>query len=283
MAKQKKKVKDFPPATRKSASPEPLSLLVKCAAAIIVVAVIGIIAALTITAVASPLVQIFHEPSKSGSGVSIQTDAEHKFLTAKPTSKMAVAGTQTKYFYTFDHLGSVRELTDETGTVQSAYQYDPYGQQTKFQSGTVDADFAYADVYMHRRSGLLFMGNRVYSPKLGRFLTRDPIEEAGGINLYGYANNNPISLTDRDGLAPDIKIDGTVWRAPGTQGDANTIRTSPPNCPQNPVPGKPWPKYPYPNGSAREYNSAGNPIDIRTSLPGNKNDSHNPILPGYYK
>ncbi|MCI0565142.1 MAG: RHS repeat-associated core domain-containing protein, partial [Nitrososphaera sp.] len=37
-------------------------------------------------------------------------------------------------------------------------------------------------------------------PNLGRWLNRDPIEEAGGINLYGFVENDPINWIDPHGL-----------------------------------------------------------------------------------
>ena len=44
-----------------------------------------------------------------------------------------------------------------------------------------------------------------YSPSTGRWPSRDPIEERGGINLYGLVRNNPINQIDKLGLC-DIKI-----------------------------------------------------------------------------
>lgn len=40
-----------------------------------------------------------------------------------------------------------------------------------------------------------------YDPTLGRWLSRDPIEEAGGLNLYGYVGNSPTGYIDPLGLA----------------------------------------------------------------------------------
>jgi uncharacterized protein RhaS with RHS repeats len=46
------------------------------------------------------------------------------------------------------------------------------------------------------------MRNRYYDPKKGQFTQQDPIGIAGGLNLYGYANGDPVSLSDPFGLHP---------------------------------------------------------------------------------
>ena len=102
-------------------------------------------------------------------------------------------------YYTRDHLGSVREVTDNSGTVRARYDYDPYGRVTKV-SGDVDSDFLYTGHYYHARSGLHLAMYRAYDADLGRWLNRDPIGEAGGINLYGYVGNNPVNWIDPLGL-----------------------------------------------------------------------------------
>jgi uncharacterized protein RhaS with RHS repeats len=40
----------------------------------------------------------------------------------------------------------------------------------------------------------------MYSPTLGRFLQRDPLDVLGGINLYAYVGNQPINYSDAYGL-----------------------------------------------------------------------------------
>ena len=51
-----------------------------------------------------------------------------------------------------------------------------------------------------RRFALVRMGYRDYDPAVGRFLERDPIDYSGGINLYAYAGNNPITHADPSGM-----------------------------------------------------------------------------------
>ncbi|MFN8654757.1 MAG: RHS repeat-associated core domain-containing protein [Candidatus Obscuribacterales bacterium] len=105
----------------------------------------------------------------------------------------------TKYFYATDWLGSIRELTDNSGAIQAEYSYDPYGRPTKIVESS-PSDFGYAGLFVHSRSGLNFAAVRNYNPSLGRWLNRDPIGERGGLNLYRYARSNPISFFDQLGM-----------------------------------------------------------------------------------
>lgn len=102
-----------------------------------------------------------------------------------------------------DHLGSVRQLVSTSGQVQAQYQYDPYGNQTKV-SGATDADMGFAGLFKHRPTGLDFAVYRAYDSQRGRWLNRDPIEEAGGFNLYAYVESNPLNERDNLGLFKTI-------------------------------------------------------------------------------
>ncbi len=111
----------------------------------------------------------------------------------------------TNLFYAKDHLGSVRTMTDDSGVVQASFGFDTYGRSTKLE-GTADSDFGFAGYYIHARSGLNLTRSRAYSAALGRFINRDPIEEAGGSNLYRYALNDPVDLVDPSGMFPIIPV-----------------------------------------------------------------------------
>jgi len=106
----------------------------------------------------------------------------------------------TNYYYSKDHLGSIRKLTDSSGAVQVRYDYDAYGRLTKVQ-GDLDSDFTYAGYYNHSASGLYATLNRLFDPNLGRWISRDPIEEIAGSNLYRYVSSNPVNFLDPLGLA----------------------------------------------------------------------------------
>jgi RHS repeat-associated protein len=115
----------------------------------------------------------------------------------------------TSYYYTRDHLGSIRELVDSTGAVRAEYDYGVWGQRTML-SGDLDARFGFTGHYYHARSGLDLTLYRAYDPSLGRWLSRDPLDNAEisqGPNLYVYGSNDPIVATDP--LGTDIRIEST--------------------------------------------------------------------------
>jgi len=92
-------------------------------------------------------------------------------------------------------------VADSSGTVQARYDYDSYGNATKV-SGSIDSDFQYAGYYYHSPSNLNLTLYRAYDPTIARWISRDPIEENGGINLYGYVIGSPVNMVDLDGLTP---------------------------------------------------------------------------------
>lgn len=101
----------------------------------------------------------------------------------------------TPYYYVQDGLGSVTQLVTNSGTVASQFAFDPYGNRS-IVSGTVTSDVGYAGYFNHAASGLDFAIYRAFDPVHARWLNRDPIGEAGGINLYAYVDGNPLSETD---------------------------------------------------------------------------------------
>jgi len=127
-----------------------------------------------------------HDNTQSGSPVSTQYFEQGAIVGGTP------------YYYVQDRLGGVRELVTASGAVATQYDYDPYGNPTML-SGTASSDIGYAGYFYHAASGLEFTLARAYDPAHARWLNRDTIRELGGINLYGYVNDNPASLVDPDG------------------------------------------------------------------------------------
>ena len=120
------------------------------------------------------------------------------------------------YYYTKDHLGSIREVVASDGTtVESIYDYSPWGEVTKTGGTGVESDFLYTSHFYHSTSDLHLTLYRAYDPELGMWLSRDPLESVTGElaellpegpNLYAYVGNDPTNWVDPDGLFLE-----TVW------------------------------------------------------------------------
>jgi RHS repeat-associated protein len=108
----------------------------------------------------------------------------------------------TPRYFTRDHLGSVREVVAQNGTLLARYDYKPYGKRVQV-SGTYEAAKGYTGHDYHAASDLILTRYRAYDPSSGRWLSSDPIEEAGGLNLYGYAGNDPVNKIDALGDFPE--------------------------------------------------------------------------------
>ncbi|MFN5869633.1 MAG: RHS repeat-associated core domain-containing protein, partial [Akkermansiaceae bacterium] len=131
-----------------------------------------------------------------------------------------IGGTDAgNYFYTQDHLGSVREVVNQTGTLQARYDYDSYGKQSvRYQNAAYlgGCTFGYTGhitlpALVAGQSELVLTHYRAYDPQLGRWLSADPLGEVGGINLYGYVGGNPINLLDHlgmEGSPPPVPVPG---------------------------------------------------------------------------
>lgn len=101
-----------------------------------------------------------------------------------------------------DERGSVVDVTDTNQAVVQTYAYSPYG-RLMAGAGTVTNVFLFggAQGTVADTNGLLLMRARYYDPDAARFITEDPLRLAAGLNLYAYANGDPIGRIDPQGLA----------------------------------------------------------------------------------
>jgi RHS repeat-associated protein len=104
-----------------------------------------------------------------------------------------------RFFYHSDGLGSITDLTNNTGAIAQSYLYDSFGQIITVTSG-LENPYTYTGRELDNESGLYFYRARYYDPTVGRFLQEDPIKGflflPKSQNNYAYTLNNPINFID---------------------------------------------------------------------------------------
>jgi RHS repeat-associated protein len=120
----------------------------------------------------------------------------------------------SKYAFTYDGNGNITELTDNAASTVATYRYTAFGDvwssagsaasenQYRFSTKPLDEEVLRSSSGAFN-AGLYYYGFRYYDPQTGRWPSRDPIEERGGLNLYVFVLNNPINSWDLLGLTDD--------------------------------------------------------------------------------
>jgi RHS repeat-associated protein len=118
------------------------------------------------------------------------------------------ASSVAEYYHT-DALGSTLALTDQTGTVQTTYSYDPFGNTTIAGSSTNPFQYTGRE---NDGTGLYFNRARYLNIMLQRFINEDPLGFAGGnSNLYAYVFNSPINYIDLLGLYTQQELTAIIY------------------------------------------------------------------------
>jgi len=97
----------------------------------------------------------------------------------------------------YDHNGNITAYNDASGSVVAEFEYDPFGRLIR-ETGdhAKDVVHRFSTKYEDAESGYYYYGFRYYDPETSRWLNRDPIEEQGGFNLYGFVKNDGINRWD---------------------------------------------------------------------------------------
>ena len=112
----------------------------------------------------------------------------------------------TEYFLHADGLGSIVATTDINGNVVERIEYESYGQPVFLdergaspvveEQSFTGSPFAFTGQPYDNETGLYFYRARYYDPLIGIFLQEDHLF---AVNLYLYAQNNPLAFRDPSG------------------------------------------------------------------------------------
>ncbi|MCP4352056.1 MAG: RHS repeat-associated core domain-containing protein, partial [Desulfobacterales bacterium] len=110
------------------------------------------------------------------------------------------------YYLTYDQVGSLRIVTDASGTVVRKVDCDSFGNIYFDSNPASEVPFGFAGGLHDRNTGLVRFGYRDYDPDAGRWTAKDPILfKAGDADIYGYCLNDPVNWIDPWGL---VRNDG---------------------------------------------------------------------------
>ncbi|HEY9171485.1 MAG TPA: RHS repeat-associated core domain-containing protein, partial [Verrucomicrobiae bacterium] len=136
----------------------------------------------------------------------------------------------TSSFYGYDGNGNVTALVKGgSDPIAARYEYSAFGETLRATGPLAKANpFPFSTKFADDESGFVYYGYRYYSPVLGRFVNRDPIEEEGGHNLYTIALNNLINSCDPLGMntQPEVGVSSTEAAGMDSYGGASTARTA---------------------------------------------------------
>jgi len=149
----------------------------------------------------------------SGNDDLLAEDLSHRYLwgpmvdqilAEETVNNLTDAGQNEVLWPLADHLGTVRDRVDSSGTVVEHADYDAFGR--RLDAPAVDAVFGWTGRYRDPLTGLQYNTARWYNPETGRWMSEDPIGfAAGDANLNRYVDNQASSLTDPEGTSPYTK------------------------------------------------------------------------------
>ncbi len=109
-------------------------------------------------------------------------------------------GSPVPSFPTYDGNGNITAWVNASGSVIARQRYDAYGNLIE-QTGTPPSNYGFSTKSREKVTGFHYYGYRFYDALTGRWPSRDPIEEEGGINMYGLVGNDGLNQVDFLGLS----------------------------------------------------------------------------------
>ena len=113
---------------------------------------------------------------------------------------------QEKFFYHYNHQGSVAALTNRHGEFYQHLQYLPYGDVfvDKHDGSSFTSPYTFSAKEKDSESGYNYFGARYYTDNIMMWLSVDPMsDERSWISPYNYCQWNPIGRVDTWGMLDD--------------------------------------------------------------------------------
>ena len=117
-------------------------------------------------------------------------------------------GTQVKehLYCMHDAMKNVTSLFGEARGRRALYEYRPYGGLVTSEGNMAQENkFRFSCEYMDDELGLIYYNYRHLNPRDGRWISRDPIMEQGGWNLFAFVGNKIFNQADILGLICTIE------------------------------------------------------------------------------
>jgi RHS repeat-associated protein len=138
--------------------------------------------------------------------------SEYLYMGTSRIARVNVGSGEICYFHN-DHLGAPELMTDASGNAVWEAEFKPFGEAAVKSTSIVKNNFRLPGQIFDEESGLHYNYFRDYYSGIGRYIEPDPIGLEGGINLFAYANLNPINEIDLFGLIDDFIRDWTGQNA----------------------------------------------------------------------
>ena len=124
---------------------------------------------------------------------------------------LAIREESESHLPAFDGNGNVMALVKASDqSISARYEYGPFGETLVVEENGVSNPFRFSTKYLDNETSLYYYILRYYNPVTGRWQSRDLIEEKGGMNLYGFVNNDGVNSWDVLGMASPECIEASL-------------------------------------------------------------------------
>jgi RHS repeat-associated protein len=131
---------------------------------------------------------------------------EYVFFAGRRVARRDSSG--NLFYYFSDAVGNTRTITDATGHVCYDADFTPYGYEM-IHTNTCPQNYKFTGYERDPETGLDYAFARYYNPRLGRFMSTDPlggsVSSPQSLNQYAYVENNPANVADPAGMAPQCR------------------------------------------------------------------------------